>query len=106
MSGNDWQSVAIKHDQYRSMPISTNQYQSVPIRTCSVKLKVDPSPYVDCTQICPPISSTSCLQIARPSPTPNGLRTLASWIFVNMPKSFFCAFSSIPIPVSRTPTKM
>ena len=70
-----------------------------------VNEKVEPTPYSDSTQICPPISSTSCLQIASPSPTPSGLRTRASLILVNMPKSFFCAFSSMPTPVSATETR-
>mmetsp|Transcript_15731 Transcript_15731/g.50716 ORF Transcript_15731/g.50716 Transcript_15731/m.50716 type:complete len:261 (+) Transcript_15731:2951-3733(+) len=71
-----------------------------------VKVKVEPSPYLDETEMLPPISSTSCLQMASPSPTPSGLRTRLSWILVNMPNSLTCAASSMPMPVSATEMEM
>mmetsp|Transcript_38005 Transcript_38005/g.94447 ORF Transcript_38005/g.94447 Transcript_38005/m.94447 type:complete len:374 (+) Transcript_38005:2479-3600(+) len=67
-----------------------------------VKKNLVPLPYSDSTWICPRIISTSCLQIASPSPTPIELSTLLSRIFEKRPKRA-CMFSSrMPMPVSST----
>ena len=70
--------------------------------TITVKKNLVPLPYTDDTWIWPRINSTSCLQIAKPNPTPKGFCTRLSRIFEKRPKSFCVSSARIPIPVSST----
>src|SRR5476649_1099634 len=64
------------------------------------KLKVDPCPSFDSTEILPPCRSTIFLQMASPMPVPaNSSRLCRRW---NMPKILSKYWASIPSPLSRT----
>lgn len=61
-----------------------------------------PCPTVLCTQIRPPMSSTSRFEILRPSPVPPYWRVVEVSTCKNHSKIALCFSVGIPIPVSRT----
>lgn len=68
----------------------------------SMNRKIDPRSSSLSTKIVPPISSTSCLQMARPSPVPPYLRLMDGCSWEKDWKSRFSLLSAMPTPVSRT----
>ena len=67
-----------------------------------VKKKVDPTSGSLSTLIDPPISLTSCSEIASPSPVPPYFRVVEVSICENALKRRSCFSGGIPMPVSRT----
>ena len=66
------------------------------------KANLEPLPYSEVTLITPPISVTSCLQMARPRPEPAGFATRLSEILVKSVKSLAQSDACMPTPVSST----
>ncbi len=70
--------------------------------TVTVKVKVLPMPGVLCREIVPPISSTSCLLMASPSPLPPNLRVVELSAWTKGRNSLSHPSLVMPSPVSRT----
>ncbi len=82
-----------------SMPVIS------PVRSAlsrNVNEKLEPLPGLLVSVIAPPIISTSCLLIARPSPVPPYRRVVEPSSWANDSKTCCCLRGEIPIPVSIT----
>ena len=62
--------------------------------------KVVPAPFWLCTEMVPPIRSTSCLEMVRPSPVPPYLRAVSEPAWVNDSKICSTYSGAMPMPVS------
>lgn len=63
---------------------------------------VEPSPTQLVTPIDPPMSSTSCFEIARPSPVPPYFRVVEASAWLNFSKMEASFSGGIPMPLSLT----
>ncbi len=72
----------------------------------TVKRKVEPFPSTLSTWICPPISSTSCLEMVRPRPVPPNRRVVEPSAWRNDSKIRGSCSGLMPMPVSFTANSM
>ena len=68
----------------------------------AVNANVDPAPCSLCRPISPPISSTSCFEMARPRPVPPKRRVVEASACVNASNREPALSGAMPMPVSRT----
>src|ERR1700683_2695411 len=80
--------------------ISSDGFNGLSSLSPKAKLKVEPCPSCDSTEMLPPCRSTIFLQMANPTPVPsNSSRLCSRW---NIPKIFSKYCESIPSPLSCT----